>query len=205
MLILAGATRAKEETITQDAPQQGVELLFPAGTGRQAKGTKLSKEQKEVASLLKKLKAIEKGGDINATDKQGQTALMHAAAANNRLAVCWLVAKGADATARNKKGETAAELAKDKQIQEFLTVISRMNEPLNEGEKEISARFLDGKNERSILFSAHFPPARRQPEKPCTLTELGVLLRNPQIKIKALSYHSVDFWQSGVNLMWCWR
>ena len=24
-------------------------------------------------------------------------------------------------------------------------------------------------------------------------------------KILALSYHSVDFWQSGVKLMWCWR
>ncbi len=197
VLLFAGATGAKEEAIKQGTPQQGVELLFPAGTGRQAKGTKLSKEQKEAASLLKKLKAIEKGGDINATDKQGQTALMHAAAANNRLAVCWLVAKGADATARNKKGETAAELAKDKQIQEFLTVISRMNEPLNEGEKEISARFLDGENERSILFSAHFPPAYRQPEKPCTLTELGVLLRNPQIKIKSDSWWTSNWRELG--------
>ena len=192
MLIFAGATGAKEEAIKQGTPQQGVELLFPAGIGKHAKGTKLNKEQKEAASLLQKLKAIEKGGDINATDKQGQTALMHAAAANNRLAICWLVAKGADATIRNKKGETAAELTKDKQIQEFLTVISRMNEPLNEEEKEISARFLDGENERSILFSAHFPSARGQAEKPCTLTELGVLLRNPQIKIESDSWWTSD-------------
>ncbi len=77
-------------------PQQGVELLFPAGTGKQAKGAKLSKEQKKAASLLKKLKATEKGGNVNAVDKQGQTALMHAAAQDNKLAVCWLVAKGAD-------------------------------------------------------------------------------------------------------------
>ncbi len=192
MLILAGATGAEEEEITQDVPQQGVELLFPAGTGKHAKGAKLNKEQKEAASLLQKFKAIEKGGDINATDEQGQTALMHAAAADNRLAICWLVAKGADATIRNKKGETAAELTKDKQIQEFLTVISCMNEPLNEEEKEISARFLDGENERSILFSAHFPSARGQAEKPCTLTELGVLLRNPQIKIESDSWWTSD-------------
>ena len=192
VLIFAGATGAKEEATTQSAPQQGVELLFPAGTGKHAKGAKLNKKQKEAASLLQKFKAIEKGGDINATDEQGQTALMHAAAADNRLAICWLVAKGADATIRNKKGETAAELTKDKQIQEFLTVISRMNEPLNEEEKEISARFLDGENERSILFSAHFPSARGQAEKPCTLTELGVLLRNPQIKIESDSWWTSD-------------
>ena len=104
-----GVTSAKEDaSIT--APQQGVELLFPAGTGKQAKGAKLSKEQKKAVSLLKKLKSIEKGGNINATDKQGQTALMHAAAANNRLAICWLVAKGADATIKDKKGKTARNL-----------------------------------------------------------------------------------------------
>ncbi len=190
MLILAGATRAKEEATTQSAPQQGVELLFPAGTGRQAKGTKLNKEQKEAASLLQKLKAIEKGGDINATDEQGQTALMHAAAANNRLAVCWLAAKGADATIKNEKGETAAELAKDKQIQEFLTVISRMNEPLNEEEKEISARFFTEENEGAMISPTWFRSAEGYPYQPCTLTELGVLLRNPQIKIESdwLSY-----------------
>lgn len=190
MLIFAGATGAKEEAIKQGTPQQGVELLFPAGIGKHAKGTKLNKKQKEAASLLQKFKAIEKGGDINATDEQGQTALMHAAAADNRLAICWLVAKGADATIRNKKGETAAELTKDKQIQEFLTVISRMNEPLNEEEKEISARFFTKGNEGAMTSPTKFRPSRFASWRPCTLTELGVLLRNPQIKIESdwLSY-----------------
>ena len=90
-----GVTSAKED-VSESVPQQGVELLFPAGTGKIVKGAKLNKEQKEVASLLQKLKAIEKGGNVNAVDKFGQTALMHAAAQGNRLAVCWLVAKGAD-------------------------------------------------------------------------------------------------------------
>ena len=173
-------------------PQQGVELLFPAGTGKQAKGTKLSKKQKKAVSLLQKLKAIEEGGDINAVDKLGQTALMHAAAQDNRLAVCWLVAKGADATIKNKKGETAAELAKDKQIQEVLTVISRMNEPLNEEEKEISVRFFTKENEGAMASPTNFRPSRSASLWPCTPTELGVLLRNPQVKIESDSWWTSD-------------
>ena len=110
-IVLMGLSMASgQEKETAAVPQQGVELLFPAGTGKQAKGAKLSKEQKKAVSLLKKLKSIEKGGNINAADKQGQTALMHAAAANNRLAVCWLIAKGADATIKSKSGKTARDL-----------------------------------------------------------------------------------------------
>lgn len=81
-----GVTSAKEDASIA-APQQGVELLFPAGTGKQEKGVKLSKGQKKAASLLKKLKAIEKGGNVNAVDKLGQTALMHAAAQGEELAL----------------------------------------------------------------------------------------------------------------------
>ena len=101
-------------------PQQGVELLFPAGTGKQVKGAKLSKEQKRAAALLQKLKAIERGGDVNATDKHGQTALMHAAAQDNRLAVCWLVAKGADVTKKSKKGKTARDCSTTIAVRELL-------------------------------------------------------------------------------------
>ena len=136
VLLLAGATGAKEKAIKQDTPQQGVELLFPAGTGKHAKGAKLSKEQKRANSLLKKLKTIEKGGDVNAVDKHGQTALMHAAAQDNRLAVCWLVAKGADATKKSQKGKTAAELAKDKSLQTFLEECCVDKRPLSAEEKK---------------------------------------------------------------------
>ncbi len=132
-LILTGATGAKEEATTQDAPQQGVELLFPAGTGKHAKGAKLSKEQKRAASLLQKLKAIEKGGDVNAVDKHGQTALMHAAAQNNRLAVGWLVAKGADASIKSKKGKTAGGLAHG-DMTDFLTALEKEKQPLSRKE-----------------------------------------------------------------------
>ena len=102
------------------APQQGVELLFPVGTGKHAKGAKLSKEENLADALLKKLKTIEKGGDINAVDKRGQTALMYAAAADNRLAVCWLVAKGADVTLKSKKGKTARDCSTTIAVRELL-------------------------------------------------------------------------------------
>ena len=107
--------------------------LFPAGTGKQAKGAKLNKEQKKAASLLQKLKAIERGGNVNAVDKHGQTALMHAAAQDNRLAVCWLVAKGADASLKSEKGKTAGNVAHG-DMREFLTALEKEKQPLSRQE-----------------------------------------------------------------------
>ena len=135
--MLAGMAGAKEKAPTQVAPHQGVELLFPANTGNQAKGNGLSKDGKSAASLLKKLKAIEKGGDINAADKQGKTALMYAAAANNRLAVCWLVAKGADAAIKSKSGKTAGDFVKEENanMKELLKACCEEKLPLPEEEK----------------------------------------------------------------------
>ncbi len=133
-IVLMGLGMASgQEKETAAVPQQGVDLLFPAGTGKWAKGAKLSKEQKRAASLLQKLKAIEKGGDINAVDKLGQTALMHAAAQNNRLAVCWLVAKGADAAIKSKKGKTAGSVAHG-DMREFLTALEKEKQPLSRQE-----------------------------------------------------------------------
>ena len=114
-------------------PQQGVELLFPAGTEKQAKNAKLNKEEKRAASLLQKLKAIEKGGNVNAVDKLGQTALMHAAAQDNRLAVGWLVAKGADAAIKSKKGKTAGSVAHGDMV-DFLTALEKEKQPLSRQE-----------------------------------------------------------------------
>ena len=124
-IVLIGLGMASgQEKDAAAVPQQGVELLFPAGTGKRAKDAKLSKEQKKAAALIQKLKAIEKGGDVNTTDKLGQTALMHAAAQGNRLAVCWLVAKGADASIKSKKGKTAGDLVHegDKRMKKLLQV-----------------------------------------------------------------------------------
>ena len=133
VLMGLGIASGQEKDATPNLPQQGVEFLFPAGTGKQAKDAKLSKEQKKAASLLQKLKAIEKGGNVNAVDKFGQTALMHAAAQGNRLAVCWLVAKGADATIKSKKGKTAGSVAHG-DMREFLTALEKEKQPLSRQE-----------------------------------------------------------------------
>ena len=136
VLMGLGMASGQEKDAKPNLPQQGVELLFPAGKGKQAKGAKLSKKEKKAASLLKKLKAIEKGGNVNAVDKQGQTALMHAAAQNNRLAVCWLVAKGANAAKKSQKGKTAAELTKDESLRAFLEACCVDKRPLSDKEKK---------------------------------------------------------------------
>ncbi len=133
VLLLIGTAGAKETAPKPDAPPQGVELLFPAGTGKQAKDAKLSKEQKKAAVLLQKLKAIEEGGDVNAVDKLGQTALMHAAAQGNQLAVCWLVAKGADAAIKSKKGKTASSVAHGDMV-DFLAALEKEKQPLSRQE-----------------------------------------------------------------------
>ena len=133
MLISLGIASGQEKEAATILPQQGVELLFPAGTGKQAKDAKLSKEQKKAADLLQKLKAIEKGRDVNAVDKLGQTALMHAAAQNNRLAVCWLVAKGADASIKSEKGKTAGIVAHG-DMADFLTALEKEKQPVSRQE-----------------------------------------------------------------------
>ena len=149
-----GVTSAKED-VSESVPQQGVELLFPAGTGKIVKGAKLNKEQKEVASLLQKLKAIEKGGNVNAVDKFGQTALMHAAARGNRIAVCWLVAKGADAAIKSKKGKTAGSVAHGDMV-DFLTALEKEKQPLSRQEaRDMYANYhaSPGEIERFSWFS----------------------------------------------------
>ena len=180
MLILAGATRAKEKATTQDEPQQGVSLLFPADTGKQTKGAKLSKEQKKAAALLQKLKAIEKGGNVNAADKRGQTALMYAAAANNRLAVCWLVAKGADATKKSQKGKTSAELAKDESLRAFLEACCVDNRPLSaEEKKQLQAKYPDPDEVEYLIQRCR---GKDSPENLKLLTQLLRLGYSPSVK-----------------------
>ena len=114
ILMLAGVAHPDGAVVKMETMSQlRLELLFPDVVRKQAKGERLSKEEMNAVSLLKKLKAIAKDGNVNAMDKLGQTALMHAAAQGNRLAVCWLVAKGADAATKSKSGKTAGDFVKE--------------------------------------------------------------------------------------------
>ena len=90
------------------------------------------KAEKRQATLHKRLAAIAKGGDINAADKNGQTALMYAAAVGNDMAACWLVAKGADVTLKSKSGKTAADYAQSSDIRDLLELCATPPTPKNE-------------------------------------------------------------------------
>lgn len=94
-----------------------------------------AKDAKQTANLAKLLKAIQGGGNIDAADAKGQTALMFAASLGNRTAVCWLVAKGADVTLKTKSGKTAADYARDVRTRELLELCAHEKEPLSEEEK----------------------------------------------------------------------
>ena len=93
------------------------ELLCPAAAEPAAEATEKLREM---------LQSIAQGGDINATDDDGQTALMLAAAQNERLALCWLVAKGADVTLKNKVGKTAQDLARTIAQRELLDLSAKV-------------------------------------------------------------------------------
>ena len=55
---------------------------------------------------------IERGCDVNAKNKYGNTALHYAGGYNRRETARVLLEHGADRTIKNKKGETAADMAR---------------------------------------------------------------------------------------------
>ena len=159
ILMLTEAPQADEAVAAmRSVSQLGVELLFPDIVGKQAKGSSLNKEERNAASLLQKLKEIEKGGDVDAVDKLGQTALMHAAAQNNRLAVCWLVAKGADASLKDKAGKTAGECVKLDSVKELLKACceEKLSLPVEERGMYNSVKESQEKLEKNAASS--YPP-----------------------------------------------
>lgn len=122
-MVMASATVAGKE---KPESETAADLLCPAVKAK--KGETLNQEQKRQMALRKKLIEIAKGGNINATDKNGQTALMYAAALGERFAVCWLVAKNADVTLRSAKGKTAADYANTSELKDLLSEDSKVRE-----------------------------------------------------------------------------
>jgi ankyrin repeat protein len=61
----------------------------------------------DIAKIL-----IQRGADVNATDKTGMTALMVAASHNDASMVGLLLQSGADVSAKNAQGQTASDIAK---------------------------------------------------------------------------------------------
>lgn len=91
------------------------QLVCPAPA---KEGKKADAEQKKVAALLKRLQAFEK--KPNEGDAKGQTLLMAAAAANQRLLVCYLIARGADVDVADKEGKTAIDYARSSALRELI-------------------------------------------------------------------------------------
>ena len=67
-----------------------------------------------VSDNIEGLKLLENGVDINATDKEGWTALIHASKNGYLEMVKLLVENGADVNIKNNEGKTALEYASDK-------------------------------------------------------------------------------------------
>lgn len=117
-----GATVKRAKNAATAAPEApALKLLCPAAAEVDA--------PKQRDRLLQMLRSISRGGDINAVDKKGQTALMYAAALNERVALCWLIAKGADVTLKAKSGKTARDLTENGYSRDLLNVCEREKEP----------------------------------------------------------------------------
>lgn len=122
-IILAVSVFTAEASIK---PTEAVKMLCPVAK----KGKNANAEEKRQATLQKKLLEIAKGGDINAVDENGQTALMCAAMQDNRLAVYWLVAKGADVMCLSSKKKLAWEYATDRVIRELLNACANLHKKI---------------------------------------------------------------------------
>lgn len=96
------------------------ELLCPAGKA----GKKGSPEQKKAAQLLKMLQAVEKGGGADAADEKGLTALMLASEMDNRMAVCYLLAKFAETSLQDKTGKSAINYARSGAVRKLINACS---------------------------------------------------------------------------------
>lgn len=110
------------------AAEDAASLLCPV-----VKGEKKA-DQKKVTALAKSLKEIKKGIDVQ--DKAGQTALMLAAALDNRLAVAYLVAQGADAGIADKSGKGAADYAVSAPVRGLLSVCRESNKTILHEDKQ---------------------------------------------------------------------
>lgn len=81
-------------------------------------------------SLRPKTQLIEKKVDLNATDRDGWTALMYAVTVGAAEAVGKLVAAGVDVTIKNADGDTALDLAKANKKRHNLIQIINPSEPM---------------------------------------------------------------------------
>jgi ankyrin repeat protein len=114
-MLVEGHANAKLTTTEGTTP-----LMVAAGVGHERgsyaggarEGTEYVKTSDELKRLLEAVKlAVELGGDINAANVDGRTALQAAVFLNQPEIVQFLVEKGANLEAKDKYGETAMSIA----------------------------------------------------------------------------------------------
>lgn len=75
---------------------------------------------KKFETIKTPLQAVIDGGDVNAADAEGKTALMHTVAAGDMEFIAYLLFKNADTTIKDKAGKTAADYTTDNDIKQLL-------------------------------------------------------------------------------------
>lgn len=86
-------------------------------------------------SMRAPLQAIIEGGNVNAQDSEGKTALMHTAEGGDIEFLAYLLFKNADTTIKDNNGKTAADYAKDENIKEMLDADVEFTKELSDNEK----------------------------------------------------------------------
>jgi len=110
LAVLNGRTQAAEVLIKAGARLDSSSLLLEAAL----RGV----EDRDIVRFLKS-----QGADLDATDEQGNTALMIATSRGNHRLAHHLVEQGADLQLRNEDGQSALDIASERgalEIQEFL-------------------------------------------------------------------------------------
>jgi excisionase family DNA binding protein len=85
------------------------------------------------------------GANINASDREGKTALMQAASENNRESLKFLLEVGADARLKDLTGETALDMARRRKFDEVVKLLKRC-----EGESSSSSYAMPDKQPPSL-------------------------------------------------------
>lgn len=91
---------------------------------------------KKFETIKTPLQAVVDGGDVNAADAEGKTALMHTVAAGDMEFIAYLLFKNADTTIKDKAGKTAADYTTDDAIKQLLKADEILRKDMSEADKQ---------------------------------------------------------------------
>lgn len=123
-----------------------------------------SVKHQDIAAVQNMLK---NGENVNATDKDGNTALHYAVAMDNAEMARVLLASGADMNIENAKGWSPLKIAKQKQVPHVTEVLQ--NAML--ADKKAAAMAVAAENVPNLLQAAKQQPAKSEPVKPTVVAK----------------------------------